>query len=71
MTSLDLLSFKKNVSDYIRTCHEAGMPFEAMRLSLKEILEEVSREALNEALAQTKEKEKEDGRQNMAVAEES
>lgn len=74
MTSLDIISFKKNVTDYIKSCHEAGMPFEAMRLSLKEILEETSRQAISEAMAQAKEqeeKEKEDGRQDMAVTAES
>ena len=63
MTSLELISFKKNIKDYIDTC---GLPKEAVRLELKEIYEEVSKEALQEAYAEAQEKEKqeveEDGR---------
>lgn len=61
MTSLDLISFRKNVNDYIRNCHETGMPLEAIRLSLKEIIEEVSKEAVNEAYAEASQKEAEKG----------
>ena len=46
MTSLDLISFKKNIKDYIDTC---GLPKEAARLVLKEVYEETSKEALKEA----------------------
>lgn len=46
MTSLDLISFRKNIKDYINTC---GIPKEAARLILKEIYEETTKEAIAEA----------------------
>ena len=52
MNSLDLISLKKNVKDYLDTC---GLPKEAIRLVLREIYEEVQKEAVNEALEQAKE----------------
>lgn len=54
MNSLDLISLKKNVKDYLDTC---GLPKEAIRLVLREIYEEVQKEAVNEALEQAKENE--------------
>lgn len=56
MTSLDIISFKKSIKDYINTC---GLPKEAARLVLKEIYEEVSKEALSEAYAEAQKAETE------------
>jgi len=56
MNSLDLISFKKNIKDYINTC---GLPKEAARLVLKEIYEETSKEAINEAYAEAQKAETE------------
>jgi len=56
MTSLDLISFKKNIKDYIDTC---GLPKEAARLVLKELLEETTKEAIAEAYAEAKKAETE------------
>ena len=58
MNSLDLLTAKKTIKDYIDTC---GLPKEASRLILKEVLEEVSKEALNEAMKELSEKESANG----------
>lgn len=54
MNSLDLITVKKTVKEYIDTC---GLPKEASRLILKEVLEEVTREALNDAMKELSEKE--------------
>lgn len=54
MNSLDLISLKKNIKDYL---DNIGLPKEAIRLVLKEVYEEVSKEAINEALEQAKEHE--------------
>ena len=56
MTSLDLISFKKNVKDYINAC---GIPKEAARLILKEMYEEITKEAIAEAYKEAQEAETE------------
>lgn len=58
MNSLDLITFKKSIKDYVDTC---GLPKEASRLILKEVLEEVTKEALNEAMKELSEKESANG----------
>lgn len=57
MTSLQLVSFKKNITDYIES---QPLPKEAVRLVLKEILEDVSHKAITEALREAEERENKD-----------
>ncbi len=47
MNSLDLITIKKTLKDYI---DNQDVPREALRLILKEVLEEVSKEAYTEAM---------------------
>lgn len=54
MTSLDIISFKKNIEDY---CKTSGLPYEVIRLVFKEMYESISKQALNEAYQQAKEQE--------------
>jgi len=49
MNSLDLISLKKNIKDYLDKCE---IPKEAIRLVLKELYAEIQQEAVNEAMAQ-------------------
>lgn len=59
MTSLDLITLKKTIKDYIEG---QPIPKEAARLVLREILEEISKEAIDEAMAELNKKgEDEDG----------
>lgn len=60
MNSLDLVTIKKTLKDYI---DNQDVPREAMRLILRELLDEVSKEACTEAindLNKLSEKENED-----------
>ena len=54
MTSLDIISFKKNIEDY---CKTSGLPYEVIRLVFKEMYESISKQALDEAYQQAKEQE--------------
>ena len=54
MTSLDIISFKKNIEDY---CKTSGLPYEVIRMVFKEMYEGISKQALNEAYEQAKEQE--------------
>lgn len=58
MNSLQIISFKKTIKDYIDS---QPIPKEVSRLVLKELLEEVSKEALDEAMAELEKGGKEDG----------
>lgn len=49
MNSLDLISLKKNLKDYLDKC---DIPKEAVRLVLKELYTEIQQEAVSEAMAQ-------------------
>lgn len=69
MNSLDLVTIKKTLKDYI---DNQDVPREAMRLILREVLEEVSKEACTEAindLNKLSAKEKDDADQEAAVHE--
>lgn len=57
MNSLEVMSFKKSLEDYI---NNQTMPKEVIRLVLKEIYLGAEKSAIEEALMQAKEKEKED-----------
>lgn len=58
MTSLEIISAKKNIEDYLDTLK---MPKEVVRMVLKEIYAKAEREAFEEALKEAQEREKEDG----------
>ncbi len=49
MNSLDLISLKKNIKDYLES---TKLPWEAIRLVMKELYTEIQQEAVNEAMAQ-------------------
>lgn len=58
MTSLEIVSVKKSIKDYINATVESK---ELARLIVKEILEEATKEALEEAILEAKVRE-EDGK---------
>lgn len=58
MNSIDIITMKKTIKDYI---DGQPIPKEVSRLVLKELLEEVSKEALDEAMAELEKGGKEDG----------
>lgn len=54
MNSLDILTFKKTIKDYIDS---QPLPKEVVRMVVKELLEDISKEALDEAMKEIKEME--------------
>lgn len=54
MNSLDILTFKKTIKDYIDS---QPLPKEVVRMVVKELLENISKEALDEAMKEIKEME--------------
>lgn len=55
MTSLEIITFKKNLEDYISS---QNFPAEIKRMVLEDIYKKVAQDAFNEAMNQAKEKEK-------------
>ena len=58
MTSLEIISAKKNIEDYLATLK---MPKEVIRMVLKEVYAKAEKEAFEEALKEAQERENEDG----------
>ena len=58
MTSLEIISMKQTIKDYLNSC---GAPKEISRMVVREVYEDLQREALEEALTEAKEREKDDG----------
>lgn len=58
MTSLDIVSARKTIEDYI---DGLDIPKEVVRMVVKEIYQKTEKDAYAEALAQAKEKENSDG----------
>ena len=54
MTSLEIISAKKNIEDYIESLE---MPKEVIRMVLKEIYARAERQAFDEALKEAQERE--------------
>lgn len=58
MKSIDILTTKKSIEDYLETVE---MPWELKRMILKDIYINVERKAYEESLKEAQEREKEDG----------